>query len=210
MRRVLTLVSFTALAASAAFAQEFPRFGFHVGGGFTEPTDVAGDRLNRGWNVGVGAGVNLHPNVGLMLDYTYNQFGVNSTSLTALGFPDGNVNMWSLTLNPTIHTNPRGPVDVYFTGGGGLYRWQQTFTRPSAATFTAFDPYFGYFYTAAVPVDVVLSEYSVMKPGWNGGMGVAFGTRWKAQVFAEARFHRMLLGNNRYLDTIPVTFGFRW
>ncbi|MEI9813351.1 MAG: hypothetical protein WDO18_12210 [Acidobacteriota bacterium] len=101
-------------------------------------------------------------------------------------------------------------MDVYFTGGGGFYQWRQQFTTPTTQTFTGFDPYFGILYPVAVPVNVVVSSYTLNKPGFNGGMGVAFGTKWHAKAYAEARFHRMILGNDRYVDLIPVTFGLRW
>lgn len=198
------------LAGSVAFAQEMPRFTGKVGAGFTTPTDTAGDRLDRGWNLGAGAGVNFSPHFTLMGDFQYNHFGVNAGTLNALGFPDGDASLWSLTLDPVIHTHPRGPVDVYFTGGGGLYHWHQQFTQPTTETVTAFDPYFGFFYQAAVPVNQVLSSYSMNKFGWNGGGGVEFGTPWSAKIFAEVRYHRMLLGNDRHADFVPITFGVRW
>ena len=125
-----------------------------------------------------------------------------------LGFPGGDVNIWSLTLNPIVHTNPRGPVDVYFIGGGGLYHWRQEFTAPDVAAVTGFDPFFG-FYQALVPTQDVLSSYSVNKPGVNGGLGLSFGTKWNVKFYAEARYHRMFFGD-RHADMLPVTFGVRW
>ena len=44
----------------------------------------------------------------------------------------------------------------------------------------------------------------------NGGAGVSFGTKWHVKFYAEARYHRMFLGNDRHADLLPVTFGFRW
>jgi hypothetical protein len=35
--------------------------------------------------------------------------------------------------------------------------------------------------------------------GWRGG-----------KFFAEARYHRIYMGNDRHADYVPVTFGFRW
>ena len=209
MKKLGVLWSLVVLAAGSALAQETPRFTGSIGGGFTTPTEAAGDRLDRGWNVGAGVGFNFNSNVALTTDFTYHSFGINAPTLTALGFPGGDVRIWSATLNPVVHTNPRGPVDVYFTGGGGLYQWNQEFTRPGTATYTGFDPYLGIFYPVAVPVNVVVSSYTVNKPGFNGGMGLSFGSK-RGKVFAEARFQRIIFGNNRYVDMIPATFGFRW
>jgi hypothetical protein len=51
---------------------------------------------------------------------------------------------------------------------------------------------------------------TVNKPGVNGGAGIAFGTKWHGKIFAEARYHRIFMGNGAHTDYIPVSFGFRW
>ena len=94
---------------------------------------------------------------------------------------------------------------IYFIGGGGLYHWRQEFTAPTIAVFNGFDPFFGFF-QEAVPANQILTSYSVNKPGVNGGVGVSFGTRWHAKFYAEARYHRIIFGDN-HADMLPVTFG---
>ena len=208
MKSTLFTCSIGLLLMGAASAQETPKFTFNVGAGFTTPVGGTGTRLNNGWNFDVGAGYNFHPYIGALVQFNDNQFDINRTTLNNIGFPGGDVNVWSLTLNPIVHTNPRGPVDLYFIGGGGLYHWRQQFTEPGSATFVGFDPFFG-FYQAQVPVQNILSSYSVNKPGVNGGMGIVFGTKWNLKVYAEARYHRVIFGD-RHADMLPVTFGVRW
>ena len=144
-----------------------------------------------------------------MIDLGYNRFGINGVTLNRAGFPDGNVSVFSATLDPIVHLSPGHHVDAYLIGGGGLYHLNQEFTQPSAATLTAFDPFFG-FYNVVVPTTQVLSSYSVNKPGVNGGAGFAIGTKWHGKFFAEARYARIFMGNDRHVDYIPVSFGFRW
>jgi len=153
--------------------------------------------------------VNFHPNIGAMVQFNFNDLGINSDTLNNLGFPDGTVRMWSLTLDPIVHLSPKMPVDVYLIGGGGLYHRTQEFTAPTLATVTGFDPFFGFF-NYAVPANQILTSYTVNKPGVNGGAGISFGNRWHGKFYAEARYHRMFLGNDRHTDLVPVTFGFRW
>jgi opacity protein-like surface antigen len=196
------------LLAGAVFAQETPKFTFNIGGGFTQPVGETGARLNNGWNLGAGAGYNFTSHVGALVQFSDNQSDINRATLNNLGFPGANVNIWSLTLNPIVHTNPRGPVDLYFIGGGGFYHWRQEFTAPDVAAVTGFDPFFGFF-QAVVPTQDVLSSYSVNKPGVNGGLGLAFGTKWNLKFYAEARYHRIIFGD-RHADMLPVTFGVRW
>lgn len=208
MKNTLFVWGLGLLVAGTMSAQETPRFAFNVGGGFNTPVGSTGTQLNTGWTFEAGAGYNFSKYVGALVQFNDSQFDINHATLTNLGFPGGDVNLWSLTLDPVIHTNPKGPVDLYFIGGGGLYHWRQEFTQPTVATFTGFDPFFGFF-NAAVPAEQVLTSYSVNKPGVNGGMGLSFGTRWHVKVYAEARYHRVIFGNY-HADMVPVTFGLRW
>jgi hypothetical protein len=128
--------------------------------------------------------------------------------LNNIGVPGGGLHVFSATLDPIVHLNPKGHVDVYLTGGGGLYHRYQEFTQPNVAVTTGFDPFFG-FYPVAVPVNQVLASYSVNKPGIDGGAGIAIGTKWHGKIFAEAKYNRIFMGNY-YTDYVPVTFGFRW
>ena len=208
MKLTLLVLCVGLMAAGSVYAQETPPLAFNVGAGFTTPVGGTGTRLNTGWNVSAGIGYNFSKDVGALVQFNDNQFDINRATVTNLGFPGGDVNLWSLTLNPIVHTNPRGPVDLYFIGGGGLYHWRQEFTQPTVAIFRGFDPFFGFF-NAAIPTEQVITSYSVNKPGVNGGVGLSFGTTWNAKFYAEARYHRVIFGNF-HADMVPVTFGVRW
>jgi hypothetical protein len=197
--------------AGALCAQngEMSRFSFNAGAGFTTPVGGTSRRLDTGWNLQGGAGVNFIPHVGAMLQFNYNDMGINRATLDNLGgIPGGSVRIWSLTLNPVVHLNPKGKVDAYIIGGGGIYHRTQEFTEPAISFATAFDPFFG-FYDVAVPVNQVIASRSVMKPGVNIGAGLAFGSKWKGKFYAEARYHRMMFRNS-HTDYIPVNFGYRF
>jgi hypothetical protein len=206
-RFVLTCCVSLCLVGSMS-AQEGSRFSFNIGGGFTQPVGNTGRHLDGGWNMQGGGGVNFGP-VGAMINLGYNSFGVNSETLNGLGFPGGGLRVFSATLDPIIHLNPHGHIDVYVTGGGGVFHRYQEFTQPSVATVVGFDPFFG-FYQAAVPTTQILASYSVTKPGIDIGAGFAVGTKWHGKIYAEARYNRIFMGNDRHMDYIPVSFGFRW
>jgi len=191
-------------------AQEFSRFAFNVGAGVTTPVGDTGTALDMGWNVRGGAGVNFSRWGGLMVDVGYDNMGINSTTLANFGAPGGRMSVLSATLDPIVHLTPHRHFDLYLTGGGGIYHRYQEFTTPTVATVGAFDPFFG-FYAVGVPSNQILSSYSVNKPGIDGGVGIAFGSKWHGKFFAEARYNRIFMGN-RFGDTeyLPVTFGFRW
>ena len=197
------------LVGGSAFAQEVPRFTADVSGGFTRPVGTAGRNLDNGWNVGAGAGINFNAWLAAKVDVGYNDMDINSATLNSLGFPGGSFHIFSATLDPVLHLNHRGPVDLYLTGGGGIYHQYQQFTAPTVAFGTVFDPFFG-FTTVGVPANQVLASYSINKPGFDAGAGIAFGTPYRVKVFAEAKYNRIFLSNGVRTDYIPVSFGFRW
>ena len=208
-RKGMLLTAAMVFGTTAMSAQEASRFTFDVGGGFTQPVGNAGRHLDYGWNVKGGAGFNFNRYVGTMVDVGYNRLGINGTTLTNAGFPDGNLQVFSATLDPIVHLNPGHHADVYIIGGGGLYRMTQEFTQPSTSSLLGFDPFFG-FYNVTVPTTQILSSYTVNKPGVNIGAGVAIGTKWHGKFFAEAKYNRVFTGNERHADYIPVSVGFRW
>jgi hypothetical protein len=103
------------LTGQVMSGQEFSRFSFDVGGGFTQPVGNTGRHLDEGWNVRGGAGINFSQYLGAMVQLDYNRFGINGTTLNAAGFPGGDVSVFSATLDPIVHLTPRGHFDVYLS-----------------------------------------------------------------------------------------------
>jgi hypothetical protein len=190
-------------------AQEEHKVIVDLGAGFVQPVGGAGRSLDPGWNIKGGVGYNFSSVVGAMVQLDYDSLGINSTTLSNLGFPGGDVHVFSATLDPIVHLTPHSHFDLYLIGGGGMYKRTQEFTQPGVATAVGFDPFFG-FYQFGVPTTDILASYSVVKPGVNGGMGIGLGSKWGGKFYAEARYHRIFMGNNHHTDYVPVSFGFRW
>ena len=209
--RVFSLIGLVgAMFSSAGFAQNTSKFAFSAGGGFTEPVKQTDGRFDTGFHFGAGAGYNFHPNFGLMGEFGFNHLGVSSHVLNSVGAPDGSGRIYSLTLNPIVHFNPKGKFDVYAIGGGGYYRRTVEFTQPGVQTVTAFDPFFG-FYPATIGTNVVLGSFSQNKAGLNIGGGVSMRLKGDSNTkfFAEARYHYIYTSPVR-TAVLPVTFGLRW
>ncbi|MBV9503542.1 MAG: outer membrane beta-barrel protein [Acidobacteriia bacterium] len=208
MKSLAVVVCVGLVGAAVVSAQETPKFAFSIGGGFTQGVGNTGAHLDTGWNVRGGVGFNFSSHVGAMLNVGYDHMGINSTTLSNIGVPGGDVQVFSATIDPIVHLNPHGHVDVYVTGGGGLFHRYQEFTQPSVAVTPAFDPFFG-FYPATFGVNQILASYSVNKPGVDAGVGIAFGSIAHGKFFAEARYNHIYMANS-HMDYLPVTFGFRW
>jgi len=194
-----------------AAAQNSNKFTFNVGGGFTEPVRDSGERLDRGFNINVGGGYNFAPAIGVIGEFGYNNLGVTSSILSAVGAPQGATRVYSLTLNPIVRFNPTGRFDFYAIGGGGYYRRTVEFTEPTTAIVTGFDPFFGVFFPVAVPANTVLGSFTQNKGGWNVGAGFTIQVKGdsNAKFFAESRYHHIYTTPVR-TSILPVTFGFRW
>lgn len=214
-RRSLSCVAFGCLAGLAlalpSAAQNTNKFAFSVGGGFTEPVRDSDGRLNTGFNLGAGAGVNFTPHAGLMAEFGFNHLNLSDRTLATAGVPGGEARIYSVTLNPIIHFNPRGRFDAYIIGGGGYYRRSVDYTQPGVGTASFFDPFFGAFYAAAVPTTNVLATFIQNKGGLNigGGISVRIKGDSNAKFFAESRYHHMFT-TPVATNYVPVTFGFRW
>lgn len=210
------LCAATCLAAALAFAesaaaQNTNRLMFKIGGGFTQPVRETDGRLNTGFNLGAGVGVNLAPWLGIMGEFGYNDLNLTNAALSAAGVPGGSARIYSVTANPIVRFNPRGRFDAFLTGGGGFYRRTVEFTEASVGTVTAFDPFYGVFYPVNVPVTNVLGSVSQNKGGLNAGGGVSFRLRGDSntKLFAEARYHYLFTTPVR-TTILPVTFGISW
>ena len=204
MYRFVFSVSFAFLCVGTLSAQEVSHFAFELGGGFTQTVGNTGRYLNDGWNIEGGAGFNFSNYIGVLGEVGYTSFGFNGTTLGSLGYPNGGVNVLSATIDPIVHLTPRSHFDLYAIGGGGLYHWDENFSAPAGAVTPLA--------TGSFPLTIPNSgdEYSENKPGYNLGMGIAFGTKWHGKLFAEARYVHVFLNGNQRGDYVPVTFGFRW
>ncbi len=201
MKKLVFTSCFSLFLIGTVSAQENSHFAFDIGGGFTQTVGSTGRYLDNGWNIGAGAGWNFNPYVGALLQANYNSMGINSTTLGNIGVPGGGVHVFSATIDPIIHLTPKSHFDAYIVGGGGLYHMYQDETAPGVVPVG----FFGYY-----PTQVVLGSYSVNKPGANIGAGVAFGTKWHAKFYAEARWNHVFGDYNTRTDFVPVTFGLRW
>jgi hypothetical protein len=186
-----------------------------AGGGFNVPSGNTGTWQNVGYSVILGGGWMFTDRIGVLAEYNFNGANIPQNTLTEIGEPNGNVHVWSLTLDPVIYYKTSGRIGGYVTGGGGFYRKLTTFTEPVYA-----GDYCSYFY-GCYPVyeNETLSHFSSNQGGLNFGTGVTFkpNTDGKLKLYAEARYvwvdspksTASGIGTGT-VGMFPVTFGFRW
>jgi hypothetical protein len=174
-----------------------------------------------GFNFTVGGGWNFNKHFGALLEYQFDKQSIPGDYLTALdnasglsaGTLGGNINTWSLTVDPVYYVPFGQKMGVYITGGGGFYRKITNFTEPVSEC--------SYFY-GCYGVPETVGHFSSNQGGINVGGGVyrkIFGQDSNAKFFAEVRYVWVNSpeadASNSYQgngveELIPVNFGIRF
>ena len=169
---------------------------FFGGGGFTIPVGGTHNYATTSWKVQVGGGRNFNKKFGVMLQFDYDKFGMQTSTLNKqlllynslcngqasclLPQLGGSVHDWSFTLNPIYTFWTSDTLGAYVVGGLGFYHKYTQFTTPAIGTYC--DPFYGcYQYQANQPVD----WYTSNAFGVNGGLGMTY----KFSRFAPERFY---------------------
>lgn len=187
------------------------KYTFVVGGGFTLPTGATHGALDTSWKVQAGVGRNFNKTFGVIAQFDYDNFGINTSTLnnqlaiyngpvlqgnfTQIG---GNSHDWSFTLNPIVNYYTSDTKGAYVIVGAGFYHKTANFTTPGIGVYC--DPFYGCFqYVANQTID----KYTSNAFGVNGGLGFTY----KLSRFASTRF----FVEGRYVYTFnsqrPFSYG---
>lgn len=212
-RSFVRLVSATAVFASASLCwaqDETHHLTVNVGGGFTAVTGGISDRLDHGGNFQAGAGFNFNRYLGILGSFSFQGLGITRSALNAANQPDGSARVFTFTADPKITLPIGGRASFYVLGGGGWLRRTVEFTQPTLASTVIFDPWWGYFGPALVPVNQVLGTVTEDTGVWDVGGGMNFPLpRTSMKLYLEARYYDGLT-NGRHTTLVPITFGIRW
>ncbi len=186
-----------------------------LGAGLNVPAGNTATWQAVGYSINLGGGWNFNDRFGVLAEYNFNRANIPTNTLTNIGEPDGNVHVWSLTLDPIVYLKTSGHIGGYVTGGGGFYRKLTSFTEPVYV-----GDYCDYFYGCYPQYEnVTLSHFSSNQGGVNFGAGVTYkpNADGKGKFYAEARYvwvdSPASSASNVGTGTVsmfPITFGFRW
>jgi hypothetical protein len=215
------------------------KYTFFVGGGFTLPTGGTHNYATPSWKIQVGGGRNFSKTLGVLVQFDYDKFGMQTSTLNkqlalynqlcggSCGFSllGGNIHDWSFTLGPIYNFYTSDSIGAYAIGGVGFYHKYTQFTTPT--TGTCFSSYYGYYTCSGnIPID----WYTSNAFGVNGGLGITykFSRFANERFYAEARYvwtanQRKpfdVSGTTSYFNAftqasarttyIPITFGIRF
>lgn len=173
------------------YTSKWSHLAFEAGAGPTAPigNDVRDGADTWGYNITVGGGWNFTKRIGALLEYQFDKQKIPGSTLSAIAIANdtgvpigGNINTWSLTIDPILYQPFTKSYGGYITGGGGFYRKVTNFTEAVEAC-----DYFGF--CAAVPETVAHSSSN--QGGLNFGVGFywkAFGEDSNTKLYAETRY----------------------
>ena len=190
--------------------EPFHHFTLSGGAGLTTITGTIAGKLDHGGNVQLNGGYFFNRYVGITGNFMFSDLGITRSALDSLNVPDGFARVYSVTADPTVRLPLGHGFSVYGLVGGGYMRRTVEFTQPTWARTFIFDPWWGYFGPALVPVDVVLGTTVNNSGAFDVGGGLNMPLpRTNAKLFVEARYFKGFTSNT---DTtvVPITLGVRW
>jgi opacity protein-like surface antigen len=188
----------------------FHRLTLSTGAGLTTIAGKLAGKLDRGFNVQLNGGYFFNRYIGITGNFMFSGLGITRSALDNLSVPDGSARMYALTADPTVRLPLGRGFTAYALAGGGYLRRTVEFTQPSLAQTFIFDPWWGYFGPALVPVDVVLGTSVRNSGAFNVGGGLNMPLpRTAAKLFLEARYFKGFTSNTN-TAAVPITFGVRW
>jgi hypothetical protein len=186
------------------------RWIFFGGAGLSSPAGgTTSSNFTANYSFQGGAGRQFSKKFAVPIQFDYNRFGMSSTALTneeqvyntmanqynaahpgCAGTPagcatppnplDGNMHVWSFTVDPTETFSQGDSLGIYAVEGVGFYHKVSNFLTPQTGVY--FDPFYGPIqYTA----NQVIDHYTSNAVGFNGGLGLTY----KFSRFSNERFY---------------------
>jgi hypothetical protein len=167
------------------------KWAFLAGAGFTVPVGTDSNYLKTSYGFQVGGGRNFNKNLGVLLQFDWDNFGLTSQSINKYandffddptnqnGF-DANSHIWSFTLNPTFNIFSGETFGAYAVVGGGFYHKTANVFIQVPSTYC--DPFYGCYQYAA---NETVQNYTSNSAGVNGGLGLTY----KMSHFANQRLY---------------------
>jgi hypothetical protein len=210
------------------------KFTFIAGAGLSSPVADTGNYLTSNFAFQVGAGRNWSKKFGALIQFDYDKFGFqgstlkNQQNLYDQGLPtsspyyisnlDGTSHVWSFTIDPKYTFYDSDKYGAYIVAGVGFYHKTANFFVPTAEEV---ETYFG---PEEIAANETVDKYTSNAPGFSGGFGVTYKpSRFSGERFyLEARYvfvdnsARAASVTNYYPPNanqtyyVPATFGLRF
>jgi Outer membrane protein beta-barrel domain len=217
--RILLLLLFCGLVASASAQSNFNRFNFTVGYGPSIGRTYVSAFVGNSYDGVVGGGWNFSRMFGVDAEYMYYGLPIRQSVINSQSLPGASGNLQSVSLNGILNAPLHSKLGAYGIFGIGFYRRSVSATPdplPAGATCQqAWVRWWGIACNTDIPPKTTtaqtLSSLSKDAGGFNVGGGVSYRLNhlYHAKVFLEARYHRAYQSDAQ-TSVIPITLGLRW
>jgi hypothetical protein len=213
--RILFLLVFCGLVASASAQSSFNRFNLTVGGGLGIGRGEVASFVGNSYHGVAGGGVNFSRMFGVDAEYMYYDLGLRPSVSQSQSLNGASGNMQSASLNGIVTAPLHSKFGAYGIFGVGFYRRSvsansQTLTPPLLCE-PAWARWWGInCVNGALNGEQKMSSFSKDAGGFNFGGGVTYRLRYPhAKLFIEGRYHRAYHSDGQTI-VMPITVGLRW
>jgi len=213
--RILFLLTFCGLVASASAQSNFNRFNFTAGGGLGIGRGDVASFVGNSYHGVAGGGVNFGRMFGVDAEYMYYNLGLRPSVIQSQSLPGASGNMQSVSLDGIVTAPLHSKLGAYGIFGVGFYRRSVSANSQVLAPLTICQPAWIWWdvtcVNGAIQTQQTLSSLSKDAGGFNFGGGVTYRLKHfhNAKVYIEGRYHRAYQSDVKTI-VFPITVGLRW
>jgi hypothetical protein len=215
--RILFLLVFCGLVASASAQSNFNRFNFTAGGGLGIGRGDVANFVGNSYHGVVGGGVNFSRMFGVDAEYMYYDLSFRPSVIQNQSLPGASGHMQSVSLDGIVTAPLHSKLGVYGIFGIGFYRRSVSANSQPLLAGTHCEPAWVWWDIACVgtpptiKTEQTMSSFSKDAGGFNYGVGVTYRLNHlhNAKFYIEGRYHRAYHSDVKTI-VMPITVGLRW
>jgi hypothetical protein len=215
--RILFLLAFCGLIASASAQSIFNGFTYNLGGGPGIGKDDVARYVGNSLQGVVGGGVNFNKLFGVDAEYMYYGLGFRPGVKFTQSLANQSGNMQSISLDGILNVPKHfGKLSAYGIFGVGFYRRTVSIPSRTLGPGTVYEPAWRWWdiqrdiFNNPIPGQI-MSSNTKDAGGFNFGGGITYRLNHlhNSKFYIEWRYHRAYQSDGQTI-VMPVTLGLRW
>ena len=215
--RILFLLAFCGLIASASAQSNFNRFNFTAGGGLGIGRGEVANFVGNSYFGVAGGGMNFSRMFGVDAEYMYYDLSIRpSVANGPASLNDASGNLQSMSLDGIVTAPLHRKVGAYGIFGVGFYRRSVSANKETLTPPLSCQPPWSRWwgincYNGGVDGQQTLSSFSKDAGGFNYGGGLTYRLNHfhNSKLYIEYRHHRAYHSDGQTI-VVPITVGLRW
>jgi hypothetical protein len=214
--RILFLLAFCGVVASASAQSNFNRFTYNAGGGLGIGRDDVASYVGNSYFGVVGGGINFSRMFGVDAEYMYYDLNFRPSVKQGQSLTNQSGNMQSISLDGIVNV-PRhfGKFGAYGILGIGFYRRSVSVPRHFLPAGAESEPAYRWWDLNRDIFGNILPQYISSNTKDAGGFNYGGGVTYRlnhlhdARIYIEGRYHRAYQSDGKTI-VMPITVGLRW